>query len=500
MKIFTPDILRAIDARCVQEGISIQSLMGNAGRALASLVQTECADVEALVLIVGKGNNAGDAFALATCLKIPCHFYCLYEKAQCTASTQHYWTLCEQLSHVSIQSADVFRPELLSPRSWIVDALLGTGTRFPLAPEIVAMISRVNAVQCPILSIDIPSGLNAETGEASDSIVAEMTATLVALKPGLLLRDGPGVTGKLRVLDIQIPETIVKDFPSLDYTAFTEQDALMLRPLPSRLAHKTHFGKVLLVGGLDAYPGSIVLSSEAALRAGAGMVSVVTSEENEATFLNAVMRRKLPRDAKGALSQKIEPLLPLRDWANVAVIGPGLTRGMDGAYLYRLFFSDTWGARRFVIDADAIFLQSHLKLDYAPFDVVITPHMGEATLLAQAYAIPLPESPDSTEERIVFAQRLARTLKCTVLLKGLRTVVADSDGTRVSVNTSGTVALATAGSGDVLSGVIAAQMAQGLPSFEATCRAAFIHGRAVESFPCDARGVVADELPSLIRV
>ncbi len=495
MKIYTAQDQRAMDAMASQNGVPTLDLMQNAGNALAQIVIEEWIQnqhIQHVCVLAGKGNNGGDAFVMLQSL--PCSYDCFvtHPKQECSQDAQAFFPS----NALPLETLDLSK---LPPHTLIIDALFGTGFKGELPANILQIIPKIEELKIPVLAVDIPSGLDAETGKTNGAFTAEMTVSFVALKPGHLLENGPQYCGKLRVVDIGMPPCVLDAFKPLYYEVTTQQTCKNLIPTPSRYSHKTQFGKVIVVGGLDCYSGSVALSSTAAMKSGAGMCTVVTAENNVGHFLNAVIQRRLPLDKKGKAIFDVDRLLTLKDWGDVSVIGPGLTVTPEGANLFRYFLSSAFGSRKFVVDADALTLMANLKLaHHSDLEIVITPHAGEAARLAEAYHVAPLENQNDTKARMTFAQNLAQALHCTVVLKGLRTMIVSADGTQVAVNTSGTPALATAGSGDVLSGIIAGWMARGLSPFDAARIGVFIHGKLTEKYPFDVRGITADDLLNLI--
>ncbi len=473
MKIIDTNEMRRLERSAIQSGISGYALMCEAAAGAAEILRArmEREKFRRIVFLVGKGNNGGDALETATRLA-PRYPVAIHSVAPLS-----------ELKNEAAEAADAMPEALkdsirhgltlndLKPGDLIVDGLLGTGFHGELRAPFDAFICCANESRLPIVALDIPSGLNGDSGEAETAIRAEMTITFGYPKRGLFQNRGPAQTGRLRLVPLSIPT------PENDCgETILDADAFALLPTVPYDTFKNRRGRLLIAAGSREYPTAAVLATHSALRCGAGLVTL-TMEERPPQLPSAAIFRPV----KKAL--ELDPLLKATD---AIIAGPGWGSDPERrAELGRLLgFSGPM-----VLDADALNLLSrHPQLWKRRDNVVMTPHPGEAARLAGAFGVTNPG------DRRRFAAALAATLGTVIVLKGPGTVVATPDG-RISVNGSGSAALATAGSGDTLSGAIGALLAQGLPAREAAQLGVFLHGRAGER---GGRGLIADDLPELL--
>jgi ADP-dependent NAD(P)H-hydrate dehydratase / NAD(P)H-hydrate epimerase len=347
----------------------------------------------------------------------------------------------------------------------VIDALFGTGFHGAPRDDAAQAIERMNAVDAPVVAVDLPSGVDASTGEIAGAVVdADVTVTMHAPKVGLAVAPGRLHAGDVEVADIGIE--------ARDTRHRLVTDAI-LGLVPRKRAGDTKYtaGSVLVVGGSPGMSGALCLAAEAAFRADAGYVAVATHPESlpvvEARLLEAV---KAPLAELGRLAER----------ASAVAIGPGLGRGDDERALVRRLLREL--EVPVVVDADALF---QLEPDDWPAPRVLTPHAGELGRLVGK------ESDWVDAHRLEAVQSAVERFGCVVLLKGADTLVA-ARGEGVLVSAAGTPALATAGTGDVLTGIVAAFLAKGMDARLAAAAAAFAHGRAAELGP--ERGLVASDV------
>lgn len=448
--IVTPDEMRAVDAASELPALLVE----RAGRAVArAAVQMMGGTYGRTVhVIAGPGNNGADGRVAASLLAAKGVRVRLYDP--------------------------VSMPSILPPADLVIDAAYGTGFRDSWQPPAVG--------QSPVLAVDLPSGVNALTGGAKGRVLAATrTLTFAALKPGLLFPPGSDLAGELTLADIGLG-----DAAAAHARAHLLQAADVAGWVPARTAtaHKWR-AAVRIVAGSTGMTGAAQMAAQAAMRAGAGMVHLSAPGTLVAQAPVEVVQRPLP----------------LRDWASEVldsldrfqslVVGPGLGRDDETTAQTRLLAVDA--PIPTVIDGDGLFAMAWnadgaaalLQRRTAP--TVLTPHDGEYALLTGS---------PPTADRLVAARRLAADTGCVVLLKGSATVVAQPDGQVLVVNT-GDSRLATAGTGDVLSGIIGALLAAGVPAFRAAAAAAWLHGQAAQL--AAPRGMVAsdiaDHLPTVLR-
>ncbi|MEX2156005.1 MAG: NAD(P)H-hydrate dehydratase [Gemmatimonadales bacterium] len=437
-------------------------LMETAGRAAALVLLAEfpAATSGGVLVVAGAGNNGGDGWVLARALHaagIPVWVAAVDPKTD------------DAIDNRALARVDGVR-ELSRDEAWpqsavAVDALLGTGAAGPAKGDVLALAERLAAYGAPILAMDGPTGLDLTSGEAHGAIHAQVTVTFGGPRRGhLLAREW---CGKVVVVDIGFPPPDAA-WPLL----VTDRWAAQRLPRLAVPMHKGDRGRVCVVGGADGMSGAALHAARAALAAGAGLVKLVAARETI-----AAAQASLPDvlTVESALGESLEPaVIEAVEWADAVVIGPGLGREPRDARTS--FVADALSRRPVptVLDADALYLITPESLAPKPRPLVLTPHLGEFRALAgDALA------DEAANDRWSAAARAAAKLKCTVLLKGVPTVIADLRGP-AHVVASGNPGLATGGSGDLLAGFIGAFLARGTAPAEAAALGAHALGRAAE--------------------
>ena len=450
---------RAIDRWAIDElNTPSATLMERAGTGLARLVADLVPDGRISVL-VGKGNNGGDGHVAARLLR---------DRGR-------------DVELVDVGGAEPDREFRLSGSAAVIDALLGTGFAGSPREPVAAAIRAINAAGeagARIIACDVPSGVDASTGEvAGDAVHADHTVTFHAAKPGLWLAPGKSHAGQVTIVDIGIPSW---DAP-VDVGAGLITEAV-LDHVPRRGTDSNKFtsGHVLIVAGSTQYTGAPAMVAMAAARAGAGYVSVSVPAAAVAV-LQSKLLEPMVTDHDGAFD--------LAAKADALVLGSGLGRGPDAAVLVRRLCREFEGP--LVLDADGLnALAGELPfLADRPAATIMTPHVGElGRLLAR-------DSRDVNEHRLKSAQEAARLAQAVVVLKGDDTIVAEPDG-RTAISPGGVPALATAGTGDVLAGVIGAYVGKGMDPFAAACAGVYAHLRAgaLAAAAVGQEGVIASDV------
>lgn len=456
----------ALDAAAIASGIPGIQLMKRAGRAAFELLIERFPQSELITVYCGSGKNGGDGYvlaALAAQRKLPVQIIQLTpgDKLTGEARAAYDFAVQEQVSIVPFAQAS-------APQSGVVvDALLGIGLQGEVRPAFADAIAQINASGLPVLAIDIPSGLNGDTGASSDVVVqATLTITFIGIKRGLLTGRGPAVCGEVLLSDLAIPAEVYEQ-----ENALTEQlhliDLLELLPPRSADAHKGNFGHVLVIGGDHGYGGAVIMAAEAAARAGAGLVSVATRPEH----IPAILTRCPEIIARGVASgQELELLLSR---ATVLVIGPGLGRSPWSEQLLQVAAKS---GLPMVVDADAlnIIAEGRVLPNFASqTDWIFTPHPGEAGRLLDI------SNQEINADRFAAITRLQQKLGGAVILKGAGSLVLGESGV-TSIVTAGNPGMATGGMGDVLSGILGALVAQGLSAEDAAQLGAMLHASAAD--------------------
>lgn len=471
--LLTPLEMKAADRQAIAGGISGVQLMEAAGQAVAHSVEARWSK-RPVTILCGPGNNGGDGFVAARLLAAagwPVRVGLLGELDKLSGDAAHHATLWTG-------AVAPLAPDLLEGAELVIDAIFGAGLSRPLDGVAAQVINEVIQRQLPVCAIDVPSGLDGATGAVSGiAAPAELTVTFFRKKPGHLLLPGRALCGDLIVADIGIPGDVLALLrPSLHENG----PELWLRgyPFPALDGHKYQRGEVLVLGG-ETMTGASRLSAQAALRAGAGLVTLAAPsaawEIYAAALTCAIVRR-----FDGAV--EFDALLADHR-RNAIVIGPGAGTGIATRHCVTSALATR---RAVVLDADALSSfaeQPDLLFDAIRGPCVLTPHEGEFARLFAAKG-----------DKLARARTAAVTSNAVVLLKGADTVIAAPDG-RTVINANAPPELATAGSGDVLSGIIAGLLAQGMDAFDAACAGAWLHGEAGRSV---GLGLIASDLPDAL--
>lgn len=484
--LYAGDAIRAIDRLAIElEGIDGYALMTRAAAAAFGSLQRAWPSARRLCVACGRGNNGGDGLVLARLARMAgLQVHVLLADAR-EASTDSAARAREQWLALGGTLAVFDAAQGLPECDVIVDALFGIGlTRAPDAAA-HALIEAINASGRPVFSLDVPSGIDADSGGAPGvAIRAERTVTFIAHKRGLATGRGRTCAGHVELAALGIAAaTREKQVPAA--TAFDARHIARWLAPRKRDAHKGDHGHVLAIGGDHGMGGAIRLCGEGALRTGAGLVSVATRSDSLPALLGA--RPELMARAV----DDVAALAPLFDRADVLALGPGLGQGAWGRALSDAALATGKPA---VVDADALNL-----LAAAPrvlSQAVLTPHPGEAARL-------LDSSVAAVEgDRFAAAEALAARYACAVVLKGAGSLVA-APGRTPAVISAGNPGMGSGGMGDVLTGVIAALLAQGLAAFDAACAGALLHAAAGDAAARDGgeRGLLASDLfPHLRRL
>ncbi len=457
-------------------------LMERAGAAAFALLCTRWPQAQRLCVVCGVGNNGGDGYVVARLAKAAGLSVRVMQVGGSERITGDASTMRKKLLAVGVEIGQV-SPSGLAQADVIVDALLGTGLKGELSDELVRAIATVNSAQRPVLSIDIPSGLNADTGQAPRSAIrATATLTFIGLKQGLFTASGPEYAGFVAFDALAVPAGAYRGVPSSATRLSAELLKKLLLPR-RRSANKGDFGHSLIIGGDLGMCGAVRLASESAARVGAGLVSVATRSAHIAS-LNAG-RPEIMYHGVGTE----EDLQPLLEKATVVAAGPGLGQS---DWSKKILNAALATKRPMVIDADGLNLlaQSPPK---PREEWVLTPHPGEAArMIGQSVA-------DVQNDRFAAARELQERYGGVVVLKGAGTVIATPD-LAIAVCTAGNPGLATGGSGDVLTGVIASFIGQGMPVKDAAYLGVQVHAMAGDLAACDGeRGMLAGDVVAQLR-
>ena len=505
MKLVTASMMRELDRRAIQDlGIPSLVLMENAGRTTYRILRREFPDLQGEVAVLaGPGNNGGDGFVVARYLAnagLPVAVFLLGPRDRVSRDGR---VNLEILAHLGVAVAEVLTEADLNPAlhrlakaGLIVDALLGTGLNSPVQGLMAALIEGVNHLRAPVLAVDIPTGLSADTGKVLGvALRAEVTVTYGWPKLGQVLPPGRDYVGRLWQADIGIPPILALDLP-LELAEAGEMRALLPpRPLGS---HKGTFGHLLVLAGSQGKTGAAALAAEAALRAGAGLVTLgVPGSLNDIleVKLTEAMTLVLP-EAAGARALGVAALKPIVEFLDerfTLALGPGIGTHPETRELVQRLAQDL--PQPMVIDADGLnnLAGATAGLKGAAGPRILTPHPGEMARLVGL------TTPEVQARRLDLARETAARFGVTLVLKGAQTVVAAPDG-RASLNTTGNPALASGGAGDVLTGFIGGFLAQGLAPWDAARLGVYLHGLAADYFVSrhGQRGMIAGDLLAVL--
>lgn len=445
-------------------------------------------DLSRVLVVCGKGNNGADGFALARLLNLrglSVDVLFIDDEEKSTPET------AQQIKILRNYGLDILNHADLENYTTIVDGLLGVGLSRDVEGRYGQIIDEINRSKARVLSLDIPSGISANNGKVlGRAVVADKTVSFAFKKLGLVLYPGAGYTGHLIVKDIGITEAGFED----DYPRVSSHTLDDLRMIPKRdhYSNKGTFGRVLVIAGCLNMSGAAYLSAKASYRMGAGLVNIYSVEENR-----EILQSQLPEAILTTYDRNnidLDELLAKIKGAKVIVIGPGMgTEESTRIILERLLKS---AQVPIIIDADAINIiaENPELLDKHNKDIIITPHLGEMSRL-------IHKDISSIGENIIEeARKFARENNLICVLKDTRTVIGDQDG-NIYINQSGNDSMATGGSGDVLTGIIAGLIAQGLDYKRAASLGVYIHGLAGEkaSEELGNYAVMADDIINCIN-
>jgi NAD(P)H-hydrate epimerase len=480
MLLYTPETVYQLDRAAVAvDGYTEIELMQRAGERVWREMTQRWPGLSRITVFAGSGNNGGDAFVVALCARrqnVPVQFLVQGDLSRQSPTARHYRELWEQGGgdHESWQGQAI-------DGDVIVDGLLGIGLQRELDSHWQELVGRINRCPRPRVAIDIPSGLNGHSGCPQPvAVEAQLTVTFIGAKTGQFLADGPDFCGELVFDDLGVSSRV----PAGATAALEVVEACQL-PAPRKLnSHKNHYGNLVIVGGDQGMSGAVALAALAALRSGAGLVTALVHPDCRANLASFPEIMVLGWDA---LEAKLAE-------ASVVVVGPGLGRGAQAQDCLNLLAR---ARQPMVIDASA--LEADFLNSLVTENRVITPHPGEAAALLGT------SSADIQANRLQACERLVETFSATTVLKGSGTLIAQPGESMAAINTRGHPGMASAGMGDVLSGIVAALIGQGLAPFAAARSGVFIHAVCAERYSAnqDQIGLIArdviDSIPTVIK-
>jgi NAD(P)H-hydrate epimerase len=495
--LLSAEQMRCLDRHTIETlGVPGELLMESAGRVVVTEVLSELATGRSVWVVCGAGNNGGDGLVLARhlhLLGVPVSIVWVGDPKRLRGEPAANWKRAQAVGVPVAQAR--WRPH---PGDVLVDAIFGTGLDRPVTGPAASAIRKLSGSRpaCRVVAVDLPSGINADSGQLMGCAVeADVTVTLALPKLGLALEPGRSHAGRIVVGRIGIAD----EAPQLGRAAELWTRRAAAARLPGRPAdgHKGSFGHVLIVAGSEGKTGAAALSAEGAARAGAGLVTVACPESTNAVLevkCTEAMTAPVPETAAHGFAADAEkPILDLAEGRDAVAAGPGIGRGDETLRLMRSLAEKI--QRPMVLDADGLlaFVDAAAVLKARRAPTILTPHPGEAAAL-------LGSSPaEVNRDRPAAARRLAEETGAVVVLKGAATVTAEPEG-RCVVNASGGPILATGGTGDVLTGVIGGLLAQGTNAFDAGALGAFLHGWAADRLAerLGSTGVLAGDLAAEI--
>lgn len=483
--IMNREQIRAYDRIAIQDyGLPGPVLMENAGRGAASRIMKRFGDRRRVGIVAGPGNNGGDGFVIARHLlnrDVAVTTYTVVPLEKVTGDARLNLDILRKMGG-EIQEVTGAEPgrslaRILAHKDLIVDAVLGTGVSREVAGWLAEVIDIINAADREVVAIDIPSGLDADTGQAwGRAVEASVTYTFGHLKKGLTLYPGAALAGEVEVIPIGVPGA-VSDEAGCEGAMSTETQVRSSLPERHEDAHKGTFGHLLVVGGSPGKTGAAAMAGHAAMRIGTGLVTIATTADAqlvlESKCLEAMVDHLLenPRSpVTDGVSNRLDVML---EGKRAVALGPGLgTESGVAALLLALLGRIDIPA---VIDADGLNILAAQPGRDTPFDhpTVLTPHPGEMARLTKRSV------QEVQGDRFGISKAVAEQLGAVVVLKGAKTIIAGPDG-RLFVNPTGNPGMASGGMGDVLTGMIGGLLAQGLEPLDAAVAGVYLHGLAAD--------------------
>jgi ADP-dependent NAD(P)H-hydrate dehydratase / NAD(P)H-hydrate epimerase len=498
MKICTPQQMQEIDRKAIQEmNIPGLTLMENAGRLTYEMIERHFGSVQSkkVVVVCGKGNNGGDGFVVARYLKengaiVKTFLLCPKHEVKGDAATN-----LDKADKLGISITEIIEPSqfALENDTWlIVDAIFGTGFQGNIKPPYDEIINIINESTIPVAAVDCPSGLDGTTGKISDPIIiADLTVTFGLPKIGQAIYPGKAFCGILEVVDISFPSGLDS---AIKTHLITSCDAAELLPIRHPDSHKGSFGKLFVLAGSIGYTGAAALTSLSGLRSGTGLVILGIPSSLNAIMeikVTEVITRPLPDVKKGGhfALRGMGEIRQQIDWADAIAIGPGIGTHHETAELVTRLIQQI--EKPLVLDADGLNIiaknKDALKQHKCP--LIISPHPGE---LSRLTGLPIEQIESN---RFDLARQFASEYNLVLILKGAPSLVALPSG-ELYINYSGNDGMATAGSGDVLTGLIGGFLAQGVSAEQSAILATHTHGLAgdIAADSIGHRGMIASDI------
>lgn len=502
MKLALSSKISKIDAFCAERlGISTEGLMKKSGGAVANFIRKKIPQGKKIAILAGKGNNGGDGYA-AACDLMSDFDVCVYDifgVGQKSEAGKHFYVeFLNRGGRLEIYDASQNMLSEIKNSDVIVDAIFGTGFEGEVPEELRSLAISIRESVCAYkIAVDVPLGISADNGSVGDfAISVDATVELSMIKPGIISYPARSYVGEVVYDSLDIPLSVIYENFDFKYEMISEDSVEKMLPRREMNSNKGSFGKLLMITGSKKYRGAAHLSLEAALRGGTGYVSFLGDEE-----LVSELSMKFPEAIYKKCSEitnlseaEIEDAVLLSKKSSATLIGSG-SGNTTGLLNLTLSLLSAETDAPLVIDADAINALSEMgeegrmSLKNAKRPVIITPHPLEFSRLAGC------EVAEVQSHRIEVAEKFAKEYNVLLVLKGAGTVIADPS--RISINTTGSSALAKAGSGDVLAGLLAALLSQNIEAHTAACLAVALHAVAGDNLAKEfsSYGVTPSDLP-----
>lgn len=473
-------------------GIPSMVLMERAALGIADLVENKYPDNMKVICICGNGNNGADGIAAARILYEREYNVTILVVGTESEECKLQLSIAKK-SGVKIKKYTRNKVKL-NEYNLIIDALFGIGLSRNIEGSYLELISEMNGSKAKVVSVDIPSGIHASTGQImGNAVKADYTVTFGYKKTGLVLYPGSTYAGKVKTIDIGFPKVIVEKIPNKVFT-FTKEDLCIL-PKKTKNSNKGMFGKVLVIAGSELMGGAAYLAGLSAYRSGTGLVKILTHANNRNLILKSVPEVLLTTYESDIREDQLKTVLEHElEWATSIIIGPGLSKSNIAGFMTKYVIKNTKVPT--IIDADALNIISEIIYNSETETVldgeekqifsreesavfIFTPHIGEMERLSGIQKDVIKADPFKTVDGFMenFMKQYRNNLNMILVLKDARTIVADGYGNRY-INCSGNSGMAKGGSGDVLTGVIAGLISNQMSCFEASCMGAYIHGLA----------------------
>lgn len=497
--VLTPEEVRQADEFAIKElNIPSQILMENAARSIAefiaSLISNEKEINHTFSIFCGSGNNGGDGFALARHLVDygEVYVYWIGDIKKMSPETKMNFELLSnldiQIIHLTNKN-DVENIDLNT--DFVIDALIGVGGNENLKGLVVDILKKLEEFYGTKIAVDVPTGLNSQNGQAHpNTFTANYTITMFAIKTGMVIGQGPDYCGNIILGKLGAPHSIVVDLSSS--FILEKNDILINLPLRIRNSSKFDYGKVMIIAGSNSMPGAASLVANSAIKTGAGLVYLFTTNIHP-QILPEIIPTKLSSDEVGAIHpENIDLILKFSESMNVIAVGPGLLINDSTQSIIEEIITKRDKKIPLILDADAI-TPNLLKLELDE-NILLTPHIGEFARMTGLSREQIATNP------LNYANEWANKLNCNILLKGATTII--TNGKNNFLNINGSPALATAGSGDVLTGIIASLTAQGSDLLQSAIIGAYLHSMLGDYYSSKiaSRGLTASKMIDLIEV